>query len=276
MLKITKKTIKRRISLEEFMKLKEDPPFEDYRQMAKAVNFGFLFGLVAPSFASNTLEIAWSEEKADQYIKDNKLRDLKETIINRFPSDTPKQWKMITCATDIRSKFFKTYPGLMDRINRERSFVQNNGYVRAWSGACRRTSELFFAQKNEKGKVVGDDEKVYKRVFSTLLNVAANAPIQNFEATLVMRSITELNTWLKENNMKSYVWGSVHDSIDMCIHKDEVEIVGNKLIEICTKDRPELFQMPMGVDVKLADILKGETYKGGRKLKSFISSLKQQ
>lgn len=273
MLTITKKTVHRRISLEDFMKLKEDAPFEDYRQMAKAVNFGFLFGLVAASFAAKTLETSWTEAQADEYIRDNNLRDLKEKIISKFPRATPKMWKMITCATDIRSKFFKTYPGLQERISRERAFAQEYGYIRSWHGAIRRTPELFFMHKNDKGRISGDDEKLYSGMLGTLLNIAANTTIQNFEAVVVMSSIREFNQWLKDNNMKSYIWGSVHDSIDMCIHKDEVAVVCEKLNEICTRMHDEYLGMPLGIDIKLADITKGEMYKGGRKLKSFLSTL---
>lgn len=273
MLTITKKVTKRKMSLEDFMKLKEDDPFEGYRQMAKAVNFGFLFGLVAASFAVKTLETSWTEERADQHIKDNNLRELKEKIINKFPRATPKMWKMITCATDIRTKFFSTYRGLQERISRERAFAQEYGYVRSWHGAIRRTPEFFFMHKNDKGRVASDDEKLYSGMMGTLLNVAANTTIQNFEAVVVMNSIQEINQWLKDNNMKSYIWGSVHDSIDMCIHRDEVAVVCNKLNEICARSYPEYLGMPLAVDIKLADLNKGEMYKGGRKLKSFLSTL---
>lgn len=255
------------------MRMKSEAPFSDYRQMAKAVNFGFLFGLVAASFAVKTLETSWTEAQADQYIRDNRLRDLKEKIITRYPRESPKMWKMITCATDIRSKFFKTYPGLMERIDRERNFALEHGYIRAWHGACRRTPELFFMEKGEKGRPKGDDNTLYGGMLGTLLNIAPNAAIQNFEAVIVMRAITEIKKWFEDNNMKSFIWGSVHDSIDLALHIDEVEAVCKKIVEVCQRPLPELLGMPMEVDIVVADLKKGEHYKGGKKWKAFVRDL---
>lgn len=266
MLTIQKKTIRKSLTLEEFMKVKKEPPFDEYRQMAKLINFGFLFGLVAVSFSNKTLETTWTEEQADRYIKENNLRALKEKIINKFPGDTPKQWKYITCATDIRSKFFRIYPGLMERITRERDFGAEHGYVRSWHGACRRLAELFFMEKDDNGnlKYLSDDNKLYRKQISTLLNVAANATIQNFEASVVMTSIVRIQRWLEETNKNSYIWGSVHDSIDLMIYKDEKEEVLQKVYDICVEDITNMFQgMPLDVEIVVANLLKGEIYKGG-------------
>ena len=268
MLQIKKHSVRRKITLEEFMRLKKDEhgPFIQMRQDAKGINFSFLFGAVASTFARRVLEVAWSEEQADQYIKDNNLRALKDKIINRYPREEPLMWKLITCASDIRSKFFKTYPGLMARIDRERAFAMEHGYVRCWHGACRRIPELFFMSRNDKGRLNGDDEKLYGKLVGNLLNIAANTSIQNLEAIFVMSAITDLHLWTKEAECKSYVWGSVHDSIDFAIHEDEVEVVCNKMLEFCRKT---MLDMPLDIDITIADIMQSEYYKGGGPWKNY-------
>lgn len=276
MLTIKKHIVRRQITLDEFMRLKKDEEgtpgseqktFCQMRQEAKAINFGYIFGMTAPTFSSRTLEVSWTEEQADKYIKDNNLRALKDKIISRYPREDPLVWKMITCASDIRSKFFETYPGLKSRIDREKAFAMEHGYVRCWHGACRRTPELFFMTRTDTGYPNGDDNKLYGRLVSNLYNIAANTAIQNLEAVFVMNSIVEIHNWLRANNMKSYIWGSVHDSIDFAIHRDEVEAVCTKMLEVCRKT---MLGMPLDIDITVADVLQDEHYKGGSGWKNYI------
>lgn len=272
MLKIRYKTVQKQITLDEFMRLKKDGgQFEKMRQNAKQVNFSFLFGSVAATFARLTLESKWSETDADNYIAENRLFSLKEKIIARYPRESPLMWKLMTCATDIRDKFFKTYPGLMKRIERERKFAIAHGYVRSWHGACRRIPELFLADRDDNGKLIGDDQKLYGRQIGNLLNIAANTSIQNYEAVLVMDAIVDIVNEFKERNMKSYVFGSVHDSIDLVIHKDELAEAAEIIERVCTAPRKEAFGMPQEVDMLVADITQNEYYKGGGGWRNYLS-----
>lgn len=222
--------------------------------------------MTAATFARRTLEAFWTEEQADQYIKDNNLRSLKDKVINRYPREEPIMWKYITCATDIRTKFFNTYPGLLERIERERSFAFDHGYVRCWHGACRRIPELFFMSKNDQGRLCGDDERLYGGLVGNLLNIAANTSIQNLEAVFVMSAIVKLSTWMKQEKLQSCIFDSVHDSIDFYIHEDEVELVCNKMLEVC---RETMLGMPLDIDISISDILQKEYYKGGGSWKDY-------
>ena len=234
------------------------------------MNFAFLFGATASTFARLTLEAKWSEADADAYIAENKLYSLKEKIISRYPRESPLMWKLMTCATDIRDKFFHTYPGLMKRIERERKFAIEHGYVRSWHGACRRIPELFLADRDDNGKLTGDDQKLYGRQIGNLLNIAANTSIQNYEAVLVMDAIVAIMDEFKKRDMKSYVFGSVHDSIDLVIHKDELEQAAEIIDRACTTPRPEALGMPQEIDMMVADITQGHYYKGGKDYKAFV------
>lgn len=197
---------------------------------------------------------------------------LKEKIIARYPRESPLMWKLLTCATDIRDKFFKTYPGLMERIERERKFAIEHGYVRSWHGACRRIPELFLADRDDSGKLIGDDQRLYGRQIGNLLNIAANTSIQNYEAVLVMSAIVDIVKEFKERNMKSYVFGSVHDSIDLVIHKDELRQAAEIVERICTTPRKEAFGMPQEIDMMVADITQNEYYKGGGHWTNYLST----
>lgn len=261
---IKKHVVNRTITADEFRAQKNSEPFEEMRQNSKTINFGFQFGASAPTFAKTSLETKWPERKAQDYIEANKLWELKDKIIDKYPRATPFMWKILTCATDIRKKFFQSYPGLMERIERERKFAIQNGYVRSHHGAVRRLPELLLMSTNEKGKPTGLDRSYYGGHIHNLLNIAANTTIQNFEAVLVMQSITKINDFLKEHNMKSYIWNYVHDSIDFALHVDEIDIVLTKAVEICREPYPELLGMPMDVDIVIANLEEGEYYKGGQ------------
>ena len=83
------------------------PEWKEYRKKAKAVNFGYLFGMWWRKFiqyAFDNYGVIVSEKEAQQ----------------------------------SRKSFFELYPGLEDWHNRQRSFVRRNGYVRSLSGRKRR------------------------------------------------------------------------------------------------------------------------------------------
>jgi len=248
---------------------------EEMRQDAKPVNFGLMFGSSARTFVNAVLETRWTEQQCDDYIESNNLYDLKDQIIARNPRDTPVFWKYLTCASDIRNKFFNTYKGLKERIDRERVFAYQHGYVRSWHGQVRRIPELFIMDHTDAGRPSGDDNSLYSRVIGNLQNIASNTSIQNFEASIVMPAIIELHMWFHENKMKSFIWNSVHDSIDLCIYRPELDIVAAKIKEVCTDSKIYknlgLFKdwgLNMDIDMMVADLTDpNEYYKGGKKYK---------
>ena len=232
-----------------------------------------LFGASAKTFAQTSLETTWTEAQCEEYIDFNKLWDLKDQVISRNQRESPQMWKLITCATDIRNKFFKTYAGLMSRIERERVFAYEHGYVRSWHGACRRIPELFLMDHSSKGRSTGDDNILYSRMIGNLQNICANTAIQNLEACSIFPAMTEIHNWFKENNMKSFFFNSVHDSADLCLHRSEVDVVMAKVYEVFTRrlslfdDVPKLVYMPLDIDAVIGDITKGDYYKAGTKYK---------
>ena len=61
-------TVKTLITEDDFIKLKEVEPFASMRQDSKAINFGLLFGMGAPTYSRNSLETKWSVEKIEKFI----------------------------------------------------------------------------------------------------------------------------------------------------------------------------------------------------------------
>lgn len=262
---IQHRTVKRTISLEEFKKFHEieQEPFESFRQNAKGANFSLLFGMVAVSFARTSIIPNWTDEQIEQFIADNDLYDddakFKIASSNAFKSLPPEQWGYITVADYIRTHFFKSYPGLMERIEEYRKFATENGYVRSIHGAIRRFPHLLMSG--------ADDDR---KELAGYLNMAVNSTIQNDEACRVMSCITEFVNWRNANHIKSYIYGTVHDSVDFVIFDNEVDVVVPKIHEIFEKMEPWQKQVPLTVELKLADLTRGEHYKGGLKEKAFL------
>lgn len=222
-----------------------------------------LFGMHAVTFAKASLKPNWSDAQAEKFIEENDLYDLKFAVAQKYKNDSPEDWNYIAAAEYIRSQYFKTYPGLMRRIENYRKFAKEHGYIRSIHGAIRHTPVLGLR---------GDDDD--RKEIAGLDNIAVNTTIQNDEACRVMPSIEIFENWLDENNMKSYTFGTVHDSADMAIHKDEIEIVLPKIHEIFEREESWQQGIPLTVDIKIADLNRGEHYKGGLKEKAFLKRMK--
>lgn len=84
---------------------------EHLRQQAKAVNFGFLYGMGWRKFASYA-KVSYGVEVTDE------------------------------AAKTMRDRFFNLYPGLREWHRKVREFVRANGYVRARHGAKRNLQDI--------------------------------------------------------------------------------------------------------------------------------------
>ena len=237
----------------EFKRLRQkDNIYDVYRQMAKAVNFGFLFGMASITFAETTLSVKWTQEQVDDFIEEFQLYDKKFNIAKKYKDVEPKMWGYITVADYIRDQFFKTYKGLADRIERNKQIGEEQGYVRSYHGAIRRTPVLMLKGKDEDRKEVAG-----------LYNILANTTIQNDEACKVMGCMVDFQIWKEANNIKSYIQGMVHDSVDFIIWDNEMKEVIAKIKEIFERMEPWQKGVPLTVDIVIADPREGEYYKGG-------------
>lgn len=188
----------------------------------------------------------------------------------------PLAIKYSVVGTKFRELFFKTYPCLLKRTEREHAFAKKHGYVRSWVGPVRHLAELRFMKKNAEGEVVGADAVLYRSEFSHLCNDATNSPIQTAEVYQAMPDVTTLTHAFVELGLKSRVFNYVHDSFEMYVYKPERDLVYAFLTALAAYDRQPHFGIPMHIDVEEADPDLGETFREGREINIEDFDLKEQ
>jgi len=262
---IQKRKYSRRLSEKDFLRLKKEEPYATYRQSAKSLNFGLLFGMSYKTYSQSRLEPSWTYEQCEQFIDEHDLRDKKWDIAKYFSDLDPHLWSFYTVSQYFRDKFFKTYKNLLKRIDWRRAEGKEYGFIRSLHGAVRHTLPLYREGKDDSRKTIAG-----------YLNIAANTDIQNDEAVRVMTSITEFNKKVKELNLKSRIIGTVHDSVDFIIHKRELEQVYTKII-IPIFERNEEWQggIKLPVDMTIVDLSKkGHYYKHGEDISEILKGKK--
>ena len=204
----------REISLAEFIKNKKKDPFATMRQDAKAPNFGMIFGVSYKKFSSSSLESGdnpWSLEKVEKFIEENHLEASVDKMADRHLDVEPKLWKYYAVANYIRTFFFESYPGLMDRIKRNEKIGKERGYIRSHHGAIRRVPLLTLGWDSETSKVRPDEDK---SEFAGFVNITSNSTIQTDEVCTIEQRIS---TW------KGLQSGTVHDSGDQYMKKTDLK-----------------------------------------------------
>jgi hypothetical protein len=106
----------------------------------------------------------------------------------KFPDVSHTTCGYYAVADYIREEFFKTYPGLLKRIEDRFILACENGYVRSVHGAIRRLPILHWMGQDEDRKEVAG-----------LKNIASNTTIQNDEA---VRVGTSMERFERENPTK--------------------------------------------------------------------------
>jgi DNA polymerase-1 len=190
--------------LDEFIKVKGKEPYKGYRHKAKTINFGFLFGLAALTFAETHLKNSWTLAEIEQYIRNNNL----EIIENKR---TKQLDVYLTVATDIRSKFFEQFKFLQQHIWDRQNEAKRNGYVESWHGVRRHLPYMMY---------VGEEPNWAE--ISNWQNAAINNPIQAFESFHIKKAKVSIHKEIKAQNLKTKIVGDVYDSLVMKIKKGEL------------------------------------------------------
>lgn len=221
------------MTLEEFMKHKGENPYKKQRKYAKFVNFGFIFGKIAHSFAKQDLEPNWTKEEAEQFVKDNHL-----TI--RQGEDA-----YLASAIYIRDKFFKTYSALMPWMDTLHKVGRRDGAIYSSFGARRLVPELTY---------VGQDSD--KKIISNLDNICVNSPVQNHESTIINRSMRRATDMFEhgceENDftpMETHINGMTHDAVNWTVADEDNPWVYKKLHGIFETDYPENNHVPISYEI---------------------------
>ena len=263
---IAKRTINRKITEQEFIRLRKGDvePFATYRQESKEFNFGILFGMSYKKFSQAVLEIKWGLERALQFIVDKGLEADVDVMKDRYPDIEPKLWSYYACAQYIRNNFFETYKGLMKRIKRNEEYGKTIGYVRSVAGTIRRFPLLSLAT-NEEGKW-RKDENI--KEMAGEVNTCANTDIQSLEVFTIAPAM--LNWYHNKNYEKAYFIGTVHDSVDMLVLKEGALQTLEELKEIFEQEYEWQKGIKMPVDFVIVDFNNPKHYmKHGWSLKEF-------
>lgn len=109
---------KRNITLNDFVKLKKHKPIKKFRQEAKSINFGAIFGAIGKTLAASMKNSGYSLEDVEEAIKMFGLEPiLKDAIsLGKAAKMGEKALKYAIVGDKFRELFFKTYPGLLERI----------------------------------------------------------------------------------------------------------------------------------------------------------------
>lgn len=257
---ITKRN-RRSATLKDFIKLKKVPPFSEWRQVSKLENFGLMFGASAATFKNLLQQSDFTTEACKDFIKltgsqkvyndivahsrDKVFKQALEEEADEGPavndagkacsygSGTGEMRPGVEClylaaATVMRENFMKGYPGLAERIEREHKFAIDHFYTRLWYGSVRWHPELAYmtidpmTKELRKGSV---DSKYSRALFSHLMNNAANAAVQSGETVFIYAGWINADYYMRKWGLKSKVFNTIHDSLDIYIYKPEEELV---------------------------------------------------
>lgn len=170
--------------------VKEEEVTKDMRRKAKAVNFGILYGISSYGLSE------------DLNIK-------------------PKE------AKEFINKYFETYPGVKEYMDKEIEEAKKNGYVKTIMNRKRIIEELH--SSNHVVRSMGE-------------RMALNTPIQGSSADILKMAMIKIDKYFEDNNIKSTMLLQVHDELIFNVIKEEEEevrkIVSNIMENIIKLDVP--------------------------------------
>ena len=174
----------------------EEGVTKNMRRQAKAVNFGIIYGI--SSFGlSEDLGISVKEAK------------------------------------DFINKYFETYPGVKDYMNREIETAIKKGYVKTIMNRKRVINEL--TSSNHMVRSMGE-------------RMALNTPVQGSAADILKKAMVEIYNIFKKKKLKSKMLLQVHDELIFNVCNDEIDIV--KDIVYNTMVNVIKLSVPLDVDVE--------------------------
>jgi len=160
---------KREITLNDLLQVKEFAPFKRMRFTGKQINLSTLFAATGPTVGKSLRKAGFDEKDCDQTLDSlsliNAFNQAKNNPNNKL-SDLDLKYTII--GNKLRELFFKSYPCLLKRVEREQKFAIDHGYVRTWTGPVRHLAELNYLDINKQGNLQGLDRKLYSKMFAHL------------------------------------------------------------------------------------------------------------
>lgn len=177
----------------------EEGVTKNMRRQAKAVNFGIIYGISSYGLSE---DLGISVKEAKEFI----------------------------------NKYFETYPGVKDYMNREIETAIKNGYVKTIMNRKRIINEL--SSSNHMVRSMGE-------------RMALNTPVQGSAADILKKAMVEIFNIFNEKKLKSKMLLQVHDELIFNVYNDEIDIVKN--IVYNTMTRVYSLSVPLDVDIEVGN-----------------------
>ena len=172
---------------------------KNMRRQAKAVNFGILYGISSYGLAE---DIGIPVKEAKEFI----------------------------------NKYFETYPGVKDYMDKEIDEAKRNGYVKTIMHRKRVIEEL--KSSNYMVRSMGE-------------RMALNTPVQGSASDILKKAMVEISDIFEKENIKSKMLLQVHDELIFNVYNDEIDKVKDIVYNTMTK----VFELkvPLDVDIELGN-----------------------
>ncbi len=183
----------------DIFKVPQEGVTKNMRRQAKAVNFGILYGISSYGLAED-LGIP--------------VKEAKEFI----------------------NKYFDTYPGVRDYMDKEIETAKKNGYVKTIMNRKRVIDEL--KSTNYMIRNMGE-------------RMALNTPVQGSASDILKKAMIEIDEIFEKENIKSNMLLQVHDELIFNVYDDEID----KVKEIVYNTMTNVFDLkvPLDVDIELGN-----------------------
>lgn len=190
------------------------------RTNAKAVNFGIIYGKSGVTFA----------------------RDLYYDPSGQNPDKTSDWDDAREQGLKLVDDYLNAFEGLSQWLRDTKKFAKRHGYVETMFGRRRRLPDL---------------KSTIPTLQSNAERQSINAPIQGTGSDLTMLSIINICKYFKENNMKSMIIATVHDSIVLDVYLDELVTVAENVKRIMEHVHEDYIDTPVPIR---ADLEMGNDY----------------
>ena len=185
----------------DIFKVPEEEVTKNMRRQAKAVNFGILYGISPYGLAE---DIGVSPKEAKNFI----------------------------------DKYFETYPGIKDYMNKEIAEAHKNGYVLTIMNRKRTIEEL--TSNNYMQRSMGE-------------RMALNTPIQGSSADILKKAMIEIDREFIKENIKSTMLLQIHDELVFNVLNNEIDKV-TKIVKNIMENTIKL-SVPLTVDIEMGNNL---------------------
>ena len=136
----------------------------------------------------------------------------------------------------IINKYFDTYPGVRDYMDKEIETAKKNGYVKTIMNRKRVIDEL--KSTNYMIRNMGE-------------RMALNTPVQGSASDILKKAMIEIDEIFEKENIKSKMLLQVHDELIFNVYDDEID----KVKEIVYNTMTNVFDLkvPLDVDIELGN-----------------------